>query len=329
MNKHIAVVLRADHKIGTGHLMRVNALLPALADAGYKFLLFCDSFDDRLQYACKGYEDLIKNPDLNALPALINAAKPALTLFDHYFLSADIEKNVRGLKAVIDDLKRSHVCDLLTDSVFFRRNEDYADLVPSGCKLLTGEKYSLIRREFIGLKHTENLRSRVLINYGGSDPAHACLTAVRSVLAASLQHEFDFTLLTGAANEDHEVLCSLLRGIDEFEIIRSTPHMGALFRRCDLAMGAYGGSFKERMCVALPSLCTVIADNQQDGPRIMKRLKAGLDMSLSELSNPLTLKARLHDLYAQKDFFIAKGLAAVDGRGLARVGNALLELLHT
>lgn len=112
-------MLRADHKIGTGHLMRVNALLPALADAGYKFLLFCDSFDDRLQYACKGYEDLIKNPDLNALPAFINAAKPALTLFDHYFLSADIEKNVRGLKAVIDDLKRSHVCDLLTDSVFF------------------------------------------------------------------------------------------------------------------------------------------------------------------------------------------------------------------
>lgn len=326
MSKRLAVILRADHEIGTGHLMRVNSLLPVLIDAGFEPWLFTDSFDERLLNSSTLYRNLEKCRNFVELASKVNKASPLLSIFDHYFLNKDTETKVNGLKAVIDDLKRAHECNLLTDSCFFCRNEDYQSLVPNECILLTGEKYSLIRKEFIGLKHVLNKKPRVLINYGGSDPAHACVIALNSVLKGELEGSFDFTILSGAANSDHEKLKSMIANRPEFELIHSCSNMGLLYARCDLAMGAYGGSFKERMCASLPCLCTVIADNQKGAPYVMQKLQAGADISLTSLANPDAVKKELLTLYKKRAFYIANGLRAIDGNGIQRVTEALLKL---
>lgn len=325
MSKTVCVVLKADPVIGTGHLMRVKGLLPALSDAGFRLVLISDSLHQSLMPLCDEYE-LVEVRHTDELAWGVNGFSPALTIFDHYFVGAETEAQIRSKVAVIDDLKRDHVCSLLTDSCFFTTAEHYRAHVPGDCRLLVGAAYSLIRPEFIDIKREQRLRPRVLINYGGADPAHACLKALNSVLRAGLTAEFDFTVLAGISNPDWDALARIVATHPEIELIRNTSEVGALFARCDLAMGAYGGMMKERMCAGLPCLGTVIASNQRGAPGVIERLDAGLDIALDDLEDPHKVADKLYELNAHRERFVKNGLEAVSGDGIKLVSQALLEL---
>ena len=77
---------------------------------------------------------------------------------------------------VIDDLAdRKHECDILLDQTFARQAEDYAGIVPTHCKVLSGSQYSILRQEFFkwretSLRYRETAKlSNILINLGGVD----------------------------------------------------------------------------------------------------------------------------------------------------------------
>lgn len=305
--------------------MRVKGLLPILYDAGYLPVMVSDSLPSNLLPLCVEY-GIVEVCPKDEIAARVNTFAPALTLFDHYFVGAETEAQVKSKVAVIDDLKRDHICALLTDSCFFTTGEHYRNHVPGDCRLLVGAAYSLIRPEFIGIKRETRVKPRVLINYGGADPAHACLKALNSVLKAGLTAEFDFTVLSGISNPDHAALAEIVAAHPEVELIRNTSEVGALFARCDLAMGAYGGMMKERMCAGLPCLGSVIAPNQEGAPGVIERLDVGLDIALSDLEDPHKTAAKLHELNAQKGRFITNGLKAVSGDGIKLVSQALIEL---
>lgn len=328
--KAIFVVLEADFDIGTGHLMRVKGLLPCLIKAGYRLYLISDSFDRNLKHMAPEYTNILLHPK-NKIPELINSLKPQLTLIDHYHFSYDLERQIEGKKVVIDDLKRKHDCDLLTDSCFFTDDSSYRGKVPADCKLLTGPQYSLIREEFLNIEHKLNLSTRVLINYGGSDPAHACLKAVLSIMNSDYldydDHLFSYTVLAGAANDDIDELYDLCCQRPDFEFMVETDEMGKLFSRCDLAMGAYGGTFKERMAAGIPSLGTVIAQNQEGGPLVYEKYRCGLDIDLYDLENPLIVGRKLLELGANSTEFAENGKKLISGNGIKLVSDAILKLL--
>lgn len=326
----ICVVLEAGFDIGTGHLMRVKGLLPYLIKEGYHLYLISDSFDRNLKHMAKEYTKIVLCHK-NKIPEIINKIKPCLTLIDHYHFSYKLETQIEGKKVVIDDLKRKHDCDLLTDSCFFTDESSYAGKVPSQCKLLNGPEYSLIREEFLNIEHELTCPTRVLINYGGSDPAHACLKAVLSIQNSDyLDYEdylFCYTVLAGAANDDIDELYDLCCQRPDFEFMVETDEMGKLFSRCDLAMGAYGGTFKERMAAGIPSLGTVIAQNQEGGPLVYEKYRCGLDIDLYDLENPLIVGRKLLELGANRIEFAENGKKLISGNGIKLVSDAILELL--
>ncbi len=328
------MVLKADHVIGTGHLMRIKGLLQPLMEAGLEPCLLTDSLEPSLLPLCQEYREIV-HFSMDSVEGFAESARrlaPALVLFDHYFLGDKFESPLRSFSkvAVVDDLERCHDCDLLTDSGFFKTGQEYQGKVPGGCALLCGEQYSLIRPEFKGaaLRRQMHARLRLLVNYGGADPAHACMAALSSLIKARLFEKYDITVLSGISNPDHERLVELSKDIPEIEVIRSTSHVAALFERCDMALGAYGGMFKERMCAGLPALNTVIADNQRGGGALVARLKCGDDISLEDLARPQVLEEKLASLQSHLEEYRQAGMREVSGDGIDLVSKALLKLVR-
>lgn len=332
MTERLCVVLRADHEIGTGHLMRIRGLLQPLAGAGLEPCLLTDSLEPSLLPLCSEYREIARF-SMDSIRGFVRTARrlaPALVLFDHYFAGEAFESPLREFAkvAAVDDLERRHDCDLLTDSGFFKTGREYLGKVPEGCDLLCGEQYSLIRPEFKGaaLRRRAHGRPRILVNYGGADPAHACLKALSSIIGGRLYEKYDVTVLSGISNPDHERLAEMSRGIPSIEVLRSTSRVADLFCRCDMALGAYGGMFKERMCAGLPALNTVIADNQRGGGALVARLGCGDDISLEDLGKPAVLEGKLEHLQAHLEEYRQAGMREVGGDGIALVSKALLEL---
>ena len=107
--------------------------------------------------------------------------KPAWVICDHYELNRTWHEMVYEFTdrlMVIDDLAdRDYSCDILLDPSYLRQPKTYCHLVPEGCKLLTGTKFSLLRDEFFkarlevdSFKKLPKKRPRLLVTMGGADP---------------------------------------------------------------------------------------------------------------------------------------------------------------
>lgn len=328
MTKQLAVVLKADSQIGTGHLMRIRNLLPYLPEC--TFTLYTDSLAETLKSLTYEYSRIVRG-SLSELPALIAADRPKLVLIDHYYVDESFEKPLyeRCKVAVIDDLaNRRHCCHALFDQGMARKENDYLPWVNPQCKLYCGSAYSMVRPQFAAVNRLPHAgRPRVLVSYGGADPVHACLRVARSILQGRLNERYEFVVLCGAANQDYAALKELLGAASGVELLQSSTDVPALFARCDLALGACGGMFSERLCAGLPAISTVIADNQEGADLLVQKLRLGLTLTLEELQDPVLVERSLDKLWAGREDFAAAGRALFDGQGLSRIARALLKLI--
>ena len=187
-----------------------------------------------------------------------------LLVVDHYRFDAGYESGCRDWAEkilVIDDLAdRPHDCDVLLDQTVGRRGDDYADLVPPSCGILTGSAYALLRPQFaanreaaLDRRQNETGIRRVLVSCGATDPDNVTATVLDGLAMAAPDVQIDVALggaaphlatLSGNVHVDHE-------------------DMAGLMMQADLAIGAAGTSAWERCCMGLPTLMVLTADNQR------------------------------------------------------------------
>ena len=106
--------------------------------------------NDKLWLGCE-----IKEDAQECMDSLLEHANVDLLIVDHYSLDHrwhNIVKQSCKTLMVIDDLKRTHNCDILLDQTYARTQQDYINLVPNKCELLLGEKFMLLRDEFINTR---------------------------------------------------------------------------------------------------------------------------------------------------------------------------------
>ncbi len=328
--RKIAVILIADEHIGSGHLMRVRNLLPYLHNC--EFTLVTMSLGERFLPLCRDYQEIVRVKSEAETVQAVKDLEPDLVLIDNYSVDITLESRLHDLCpiAVIDDLaNRKHQADILFDHGLLRKAEDYQGLVSENCRLCIGAEYALVREAFAAIPlHKAPQEPLVLINFGGADPVGACMLTAKSVLKARLNDKFRFLILSGISNPQHDALESQFSGIHNFTVQRYCDDMPGLFSKCDLSFGAYGGSFGERLCAGLPSINTVIADNQEGAQNILKRYEVGLDLPLGELSYPAKVERTLNTLLEKREIFVQNGRRLIDGRGFVRVSHALLECLQ-
>lgn len=341
-----AVFLKAGAVIGTGHLMRVSALLKNLGP-DFAPMLYTDELHESLTPLCAVFTK-IKHAPKEELAALALADKPDLAIFDHYALDSSTERPLfeHCPVVVIDDLaNRSHCCQLLFDQGIERKAEHYLvpGLVNPECKVLCGSQYAMLNPALAAIERTASdfaLRTpvkgqsaaspRVLICYGGADPVHGCLKSLSAVLRDKLYQDYAFTLVAGAGSSAYDKLKTMIaehKLQEEIALLRHCSDMPALYAAHQLSAGAYGVMFSERMCAGLPSVCTQIADNQAGADQLLKQHELGVDLPLDQLDKPGCLKAALQQAEQNGWRFCQNGRRHYDGQGLCRQAKAIKALL--
>ena len=328
MNKKLVVVLKADSQIGTGHLMRVKGLLPYFND--YNLYLCADSLSEELIPQCKEYQDIIVT-NKDRLSSAVLSLNPDLVIVDHYFLGEEFESPIyeKAKVVVIDDLEnRRHKCHLLIDQSEGRTR--YKELVPPDCRLCLGYKYNFIKKDFFEIKKTQNPYShpRVLVNFGGADPVHGCKLVAKAIINGELYKKYVFTIISGLSNPDYNDIKEILSNNSQITLIRNSDNLPQVFSNMDLAIGACGGMFRERIVAGLPSVNVEIADNQAGTCKgIVEKYNLGECATVTDLNNPKHIKDKLDKLIHNYDAFEKNCRNFIKERGIENIVREIRNLL--
>lgn len=319
--RRLRAVFRTDASIdiGIGHVIRCLTLADALRNAGVECIFVCRTHQGNLLslIAERGYGThrlplQVSMPDkddkcsrilhadwlgahwaTDAAQTMeaIGSAGCEFLIVDHYSLDERWEYALREAcrrLIVIDDLAdRRHDCDLLIDQNLGRVTADYSSLVPLHCRVFTGPRYALIRKEFSKIRFYSLSRRRVphvknlLITMGGVDKENVTSKVLDALACCPLDKDSCITVVMGAhAPWVHQVREKAAHLPWRVEILVNVDNMEVLMAESDLAIGAAGGSSWERCCLGLPAAIFVLADNQKS---IASALEAAMVVKLLKI----------------------------------------------
>lgn len=282
----INIIIRADAsiEIGSGHIMRCLTLADLLRKEGAAIYFVCREIEGHLCNLIeeKGYQCLrilnIKqtfDQKQDAMETLnlieLNGLKVDLMIADHYQIADQWEQVVRKAASkimVIDDLaNRRHDCDLLLDQNYFNNFETrYDDLIPVNSRKLLGLTYLLLRPEFYEKHPARDLDNYaikdILIFYGGSDPTNETLKVLAALDLVDITG-FAIHVVVGSSNSNKKLIESKCRERN-YRFYVQIDYLAQLMRKADLALGAGGVTMWERCYLGLPSIVTIVAENQRE-----------------------------------------------------------------
>ncbi|WP_281930294.1 UDP-2,4-diacetamido-2,4,6-trideoxy-beta-L-altropyranose hydrolase [Roseibium album] len=358
----LKIVFRADAslRIGTGHIMRCLTLANTLRQVGCDCLFvtrelqghLADRIEslgfavERLPSPDPGYEpsegpmhaawaEVPWQQDAAESDAAIAPHKPDWIVLDHYAFDERWEREVGEVDRcgllVIDDLAdRKHCADVLLDQTAGRSEDDYKDLVPASCRVLTGTRYSLLREEFAKARPKSLLnRNRpdicnILVTMGGVDLDDTTSQVLTILSDIGVPDESSVTVILGQNAPNLETVRTTAANVRfDCKVLCDVSNMADLMSQADIAIGAGGTSTWERCCLGLPSIIVVLAQNQSAVASTMSRSGAALvadSLQARVLSDalgrltPVTFRAEMSETAA----------AICDGDGSWRVVSQLL-----
>ncbi|OGV50866.1 MAG: UDP-2,4-diacetamido-2,4,6-trideoxy-beta-L-altropyranose hydrolase [Lentisphaerae bacterium GWF2_52_8] len=291
----IAIRADASTPIGYGHLMRCLTLAGELREAGAKVFFLCRELPGNLNARIceQGFELTVlpdhcvskakqefKNPyaawlgctvqeDAADCDAILSSKGGAdILIVDNYALDAEWEMLMRQharVIMVIDDLAAfKHDCDLLLDQNFYLRQNRYAGLVPSHCRVLTGPRHALLRREFAEAKKTLRKRNgelkKILLSFGGSDPDNE---TAKALVGLETLRDIELDVVIGAAHPDKDGIRKWVEQHPNARLHIQSNRMAELMAAADLGIGFGGSTNWERCFLGLPCLVVVPAENER------------------------------------------------------------------
>jgi UDP-2,4-diacetamido-2,4,6-trideoxy-beta-L-altropyranose hydrolase len=366
VNPIIRIAFRTDAslQIGTGHVMRCLTLAESLREEGAQCHFICRLHQGNLieQIAQKGF--IVKILPVNATASgSSNTSRNEYTswlgadwetdaaqskgsvgntiydwlIVDHYALDEQWENAMRQScrrLMVIDDLAdRRHDCDLLLDQNLGRNEGHYRELVSENSTTLTGPKYALLRPEFAALRdyslqrRTEPRLNRLLISMGGVDQANTTGQALEALKGCPLPDDLHITVVMGP-NAPWLTQVKFLSDQmpQQTEVKVNVQNMAHLMAESDLAIGAAGSTSWERCCLGVPSIITVVAENQRESAIALER-KGCVKLIDSNNITPNHLNSIFNSFIIGNDLMrmTQSSRSVVDGRGTNRVLQKLFE----
>ncbi|WP_158272104.1 UDP-2,4-diacetamido-2,4,6-trideoxy-beta-L-altropyranose hydrolase [Marinicauda salina] len=335
------VLFRCDARpdLGGGHVMRCLALADALERKGARIGFSVNEGATRVAPALRRAGHAIAvAPETRLAPAPWDGPSD-LIVVDCYDIDAGIEQDFRRMTrriAVIDDLAdRAHDCDLLLDQNYGKDAARYAGLVPDHAALLLGPDYALLRPEFAARRDESLARrrrpslERVLVSLGLTDVGGVTARIVDALLGADPEIAVDAVIAAGAASR--ETLEERSRAEPRLSLHLDAADMAELMTRADLAVGAGGGTALERCALGLPSLVTVLADNQADLAASLDAAGAAIGVGRDDGDLGERIAKCLVDLRETPTMLRVMSDAAAricDGRGAERVAGRMLGLFE-
>ena len=320
--------------------MRCLALAEELRDRGAAVVFVADSHTvpwAHEQVVSRGFavEPAVWTPDEHV--ALFGRLGADAVVFDSYDLDTAVYAAVRrtGVPdlAVVDGDLRGAEADLYVDQNL--GSELDAPLLPAGAARLAGLDYVLLRDDVLALRPDRPpvpgpvTTPRVLAVFGGTDAFGAGPVVLTALAATGLP--FAATVIAPRP-ELVEALRAIPAGPGQtIEPIGPTTRLAAEAVRADLVLSASGTSTWELLCLGAVAGLVCVVDNQVIGYErtVATGAAAGIGVLSDLRDHPLAAVAVLTRLltdHAERARLAAAGWRLVDGKGRARVADALLAL---
>lgn len=291
------VVFRADASLemGTGHVMRCLTLANALEKKNAKITFVSRAFDGHLGALITklGYQLILlpkpmkqligeklyqrwlgvsQHEDAAQTTAALSGIIVDLLVVDNYALSdiweRRINDHVKKLMTISDFKMRLHCCDFILDQNFVRAGKmRYNGYVPKNCIQMLGPEFALLRSDFakealakpyFGAHEPRHM----LVYFGGSDLPNITGKVVDALCDQTLSH-LHLHIVIGQHYPYRDVLEQTITCRGRSSLYSGLPNLAALMAQCDVAVGAGGTTTWERLCMKLPSLVVVTAENQR------------------------------------------------------------------
>lgn len=265
----------ASFTIGTGHMMRCLTLANFLKGNGARVTFICAELaGNMIEYVRSfGFEVIAVSGkfeyDAMRTVAILKEQECDLVIVDHYQIDEKwesvLKRKLSKLKLmVIDDLaNRKHDCDLLLDQNYQENFESrYDALVPKQCEKLLGPSYLLLRPEFYKENRirTNAQVGNILVFYGGSDPTGETVKALYA-LSQLVQGNVQVHVVVGLSNLKKDLIAKICKK-SGFRYYEQINYLADLMRESDLSLGAGGVTMWERCYLGVPSIVTIVAENQ-------------------------------------------------------------------
>ena len=309
--------LRANREVGSGHLHHCLQIADELADHRLQFLLRdCDPFVAELLSA-QGYEHQDET-DVGADLVRLAGEGPNLVVNDVLDTTEAevLAERAAGFKVVnVEDLgPGTRFADWVVNALYPVRDGAVEHAA-------WGPDYATLRSEFLALppKQVRERPERVLITFGGTDPSRLALRCAR-LLAGEVDASVRVARGPGASSDEFPPGAEVL----EFGISMADEMMAA-----DLAITSAGRTVYEAAAAGTPLV--VLAANAREATHAHLGYEQGvvflgLGSLVDDEQITETVKRLLADPALRRELS-TRLRASIDGRGAARIGNRIRELL--
>jgi len=357
----VRIVLRTDSSsvMGMGHVSRCLTLANELSARGHDIIFVCrehpgnwiSKLEEALYPVCRlpvPKQTGLKPSEHESSWLGVTIEQDALEtmkslpirqydwcIVDHYGLDAAWEQQVRKIAKrilVIDDLaNRNHDCDILLDQNYFGTltQHRYRNKVPNFCQCLYGPEHALLQPIYPKLRRAradhDGQIHRVLVFFGGSDLSDETSKTLHALDFPAFSHlKVDVVVGKNYPNLSH--IKQVTDNNPNLTLYQNIPSLAPLMAQADLVIGAGGTTTWERMSLGLPAIIICIAENQQQGARILAEegfqflLQNGKKTSIDEWRQAIF--QLLNDPALVKKIS-KKVKLLVDGAGVRRVAQSI------
>lgn len=344
----------AGSRIGYGHVARLEAILDAWTEHGGRAVLRGAEIRGaiRARLTAAGVEIVDLEPsemgpetapedvpeasadDLASTLALARSRGAVAAVIDGYGFKAEYRRGLAEALPLlaVDDLAafecRADV--VLNQNMGFDPRRYRAT---QKVRLLVGHEYVVLRREFrqAAAPGIHGLGKRVLVTFGGADPA-ALTVPVVEALAPALEPEDELVVIVGGAMSPGsrrrlDTLATANSGA-RVEVLTDVYQMAEVIVGSTLAVAAAGSTVWELLACGVPPLAVAVAENQRAVARGVAAHGAGVD--LGKVSKSTASAARdavlaLLEDEEKRSRMAARGRSLIDGQGVWRALEALLD----
>ncbi len=264
------ILIRADSSsfIGTGHIMRCLVLAKKYKNS--KIIFASQNLKGNIneKIAQNGYElEILNSNSVDELDNLIKRLGIEFLIIDHYEIDFNFEKEIKTKNKdlellVFDDTYEKHFCDELLNHNPYANDSKYESLVPKDCKLLCGDKYTLIRDEFKKEKrksYSKTKKTKILVTLGGSDYNNYSFKILELLKRVK---NIEVFIVTTKANQNIKTLKKMAFLNRNFHILVNCDYMAKLMSVVDFVIVAPSTTLYEVMYMKKRFIAIKTASNQ-------------------------------------------------------------------
>ncbi|MCP4721123.1 MAG: UDP-2,4-diacetamido-2,4,6-trideoxy-beta-L-altropyranose hydrolase [Desulfobacteraceae bacterium] len=330
----VVIICDATKEIGYGHLKRCLVLASYYRKFGLPITFLMRDAPPVVKSLLKGQDmEVVVRSDHGECLSYLSEQKNLikLVIIDHYEIGPDLEEKIFSGSPVLvmDDLCRSHWCDVLVDQTVNRKSSDYdKKLYNSSAQTLLGIDYTVIDPVYKGIK-TNGDRKNILITFGATDPGKVVLR-VLDLLNTMEKKRLIFHIPLSSLSP---CLDGVKKRIDrsklDIRLYQDLPDLSCLYERCGIAIGAPGTSLLERIYCGLINLILVVASNQREVGQNISRRGAALCLGEIQTLDPSLVTQTMTQMTdkAFGDDVLKRAMGLVDGKGPIRIIKQTLSLI--